>query len=135
MNPKDYRYTSNHEWIKIEPYDHATIGLTAYAQSKLGTIVFLDLSIPDTEFEKSQKIGDIESRKAVSELIAPVSGKILRVNEEAVNNPEIVNKDPYQKGWLVQLLLSKPSELSALMTSEEYDKFELKLIQDEKPQC
>lgn len=135
MNPKDYKYTSNHEWIKPEPNNHATIGITNYAQSKLGTIVFLDLSNPSSKFEKSHKIGDIESRKAVSELIAPVSGQILRVNEEAVNNPEIVNKDPYQKGWLIQLLLSKPSELTTLMTSEDYDKLELKLIKDEKPQC
>lgn len=135
MNPKDYKYSSNHEWIKIEPYNHATIGITNYAQSKLGQIVFLDLSSPNTKFEKSQKIGDIESRKAVSELIAPVSGQILRVNEDAINNPEIVNTDPYQKGWLIQLLLSKPSELTTLMSCEDYDKLELKLTQEEKPQC
>ncbi len=135
MNPKDYKFTTNHEWVRPEPNNHATMGITNYAQSRLGTIVFLDLSNPGTEFEKSEKVGDIESRKAVSELVAPVSGKLLRVNEDAINNPEIINKDPYEKGWLVQIVLSKPEELSGLMTSDEYDKFEQKLIREQKPQC
>jgi glycine cleavage system H protein len=93
-------------------------------------MVFLDLPAPGTQVEKSQKMGEIESLKAVSDLFAPVSGEVLEINQAAIDEPNLVNKDPYGAGWLVKLELSKPSELEALMTSDEYDKFKAKLSQE-----
>ena len=130
MNPKEYKYTPEHEWICPESGDKGKIGITDYAQSQLGDIVFLDLPAPGTQMEKSQKIGEIESLKAVSGLLAPVSGQVLEINQTAIDEPNLVNEDPYGAGWLVRLELSQPSELEALMNSDEYDKFEAKLSQE-----
>ncbi len=133
MNPKEYKYTPEHEWICPEPGDKGRIGITDYAQSQLGDIVFLDLPAPGTQVEQSQKIGEIESVKAVSELFTPASGKVLEVNQLAVDEPQVVNEDPYRAGWLVRLELSKPSELDALMNSDEYDELEARL-REESPE-
>ncbi len=130
MNPKEYKYTPEHEWICPESEDKGKIGITDYAQSHLGDMVFLDLPAPGTQVEKSQKMGEIESLKAVSDLFAPVSGEVLEINQAAIDEPNLVNKDPYGAGWLVKLELSKPSELEALMNSDEYDKFKAKLSQE-----
>ena len=130
MNPKECKYTSEHEWICPESGDKGKIGITNYAQSQLGDIVFLDLPTSGTQVEKSQKIGEIESLKAVSGLFAPVNGQVLEVNQTAIDEPNLVNEDPYGAGWLVRLELSQPSELEALMDSDEYDKFEAKLSQE-----
>ncbi len=130
MNPKEYKYTPEHEWICPESGDKGKIGITDYAQSQLGDIVFLDLPAPGTQMEKSQKIGEIESLKAVSGLLAPVSGQVLEINQTAIDEPNLVNEDPYGAGWLVRLELSQSSELEALMNSDEYDKFEAKLSQE-----
>jgi len=133
MNPKEYKYTPEHEWICPEPGDKGRIGITDYAQSQLGDIVFLDLPAPGTQVEQSQKIGEIESVKAVSELFTPASGKVLEVNQLAIDEPQVVNEDPYRAGWLVRLELSKPSELDALMNSDEYDELEARL-REESPE-
>jgi len=133
MNPKEYKYTPEHEWICPEPGDKGRIGITDYAQSQLGDIVFLDLPAPGTQVEQSQKIGEIESVKAVSDLFTPASGKVLEVNQLAIDEPQVVNEDPYRAGWLVRLELSKPSELDALMNSDEYDELEARL-REESPE-
>ncbi len=133
MNPKEYKYTPEHEWICPEPGDKGKIGITDYAQSQLGDIVFLDLPAPGTQVEQSQKIGEIESVKAVSDLFTPASGKVLEVNQTAIDEPQVVNEDPYRAGWLVRLELSKPSELDALMNSDEYDELEARL-REESPE-
>jgi glycine cleavage system H protein len=122
MNPKEYRYTKEHEWIHLEPSNAGKVGVTDYAQSQLGDIVFLDLPTPGTSVTQSGKLGEIEAVKAVSDIFAPVSGKVLEINQDAINEPKIVNDDPYGAGWLVRLELSNPSELEALMDSDEYDK-------------
>ena len=132
MNPKEYKYTPEHEWICPEPGDKGKMGLTEYAQSQLGDIVYLDLPAPGTQVEQFKKLGEVESVKAVSDIFAPVSGQVLEVNQTATDAPNLVNEDPYGAGWLVRLELSQPSELDALMNSDEYDKFVAEL--EEKPE-
>ncbi len=129
MNLKECKYTSEHGWICPKSGNKGKIGITNYAQSQLGDIVFLDLPTSGTQVEKSQKIGEIESLKAVSGLFAPVGGQILEVNQTAIDEPNLINEDPYGAGWLVRLELSQPSELAALMDSDEYDKFKANLSQ------
>jgi len=126
MNPKEYKYTKEHEWISPEPGNKAKIGITNFAQSHLGDIVFLDLPSPGTQVKQSEKIGEVESVKAVSEFFTPASGKVLEVNQAAIDEPKLVNEEPYGAGWMVRLELSDTAELDALMNSDEYDKFEAK---------
>ena len=123
MTPKEYRYTQEHEWLCPESRNKGKVGLADYAQSQLGDIVFLDLPAPGTQVEQGKKMGEVESVKAVSDIFAPASGRVLEINQTVVDEPGLVNKDPYGAGWLVRLELSKPSELDALMNSEKYDKF------------
>jgi len=124
MNPKEYKYTKDHEWLCPEPENKGKMGLANYAQTQLGDIVFLDLPAPGTQVEQFKKMGEVESVKAVSDLFSPASGKVLEINQSAVDEPKLVNEDPYGAGWLVKLELSDPSELDALMNSDEYDKYE-----------
>ncbi|MFP3897820.1 MAG: glycine cleavage system protein GcvH [Dehalococcoidia bacterium] len=124
MNPKDYKYTKEHEWLFLESEKKGKAGLANYAQTQLGDIVFLDLPSPGTQVEQFKKMGEVESVKAVSDLFSPASGKVLGINQKAVDEPKLVNEDPYGAGWLVRLELSDPSELDALMNSDEYDKYE-----------
>ena len=121
MNPKEYKYTREHEWIGLESPNRGKAGITDYAQSQLGDIVFLELPAPGTRVEQSQKMGEIEAVKAVTDIYSPASGVILETNQDAANEPKIVNEDPYGAGWLVKLELSNPSELDALMDSQAYD--------------
>ena len=123
MNPKEYKYTSEHEWICPEPEDKGKVGLTDYAQSQMGDIVFLDLPTPGTQVTQSEKMGEIETVKAVSDLFSPVSGQVLEINQGVIDEPKLANEDPYGTGWLVRVKLSQSSELEALMNSDEYDKF------------
>ena len=123
MNPKGYKYTQEHEWICPEPGDKGKMGLTDYAQSHLGDLVFLDLPSPGTQVEQFKKMGEVESVKAVSDIFAPVSGKVLEINQTAIDEPKLVNEDPYGDGWLVKLRPNNVSELDNLMTSEQYDQF------------
>ncbi len=130
MNPENYRYTERHEWVCPASEDKGKIGITDYAQSQLGDIVFLDLPVPGTQVERLQKIGEIESVKAVSELLTPAGGLVLEINQTAIDNPNLVNEDPYGTGWLIRLELSKPSELDTLMNSTGYDEFIASLTED-----
>ncbi len=123
MNPKDYQYSQEHEWICPESENRGKVGITDYAQSQLGDIVFLDLPAPGTQLAQSQKMGEVEAVKAVSDIFSPVSGRVLETNQAVIDEPGLVNKDPYGVGWMVRLELSKPSELDTLMSSDEYDKF------------
>ena len=130
MNPKEYRYTQEHEWICPESRNKGKVGLADYAQSQLGDIVFLDLPAPGTQVEHGKKMGEVESVKAVSDIFAPASGRVLEINQTVVDEPGLVNRDPYGAGWLVRLELSKPAELDALMDSEKYDKFVAELSEE-----
>ena len=130
MNPKEYKYTQEHEWICPEPENKGKVGITDYAQSQLGDIVFVDLPPPGSQVEQLKKMGEIESVKAVSDLFAPVSGRVLEINQAVINEPALVNQDPYGDGWLVRLELSNPSELDALMDSDKYDEFVSRLNEE-----
>ena len=118
--PTDLRYTTEHEWIQAEG-DIGTVGITDYAQDQLGDIVYLDLPAVGASLTQNDKLGEIESVKAVSDLFAPASGEVLEVNQEAVDQPETVNEEPYGKGWLLKVRLSNVSELDTMLTSEAYD--------------
>ena len=131
MNPKDCKYTREHEWIRPQLGDKGKMGFTDYAQSHLGDIVFLDLPAPGTQVEQFKKMGEVESVKAVSDIFSPVSGRVLGVNQAAIDKPQLANQEPYGAGWLVRLELSQPSELDALMTSDEYDKLVAELSEEE----
>jgi len=130
MNPKEYKYTQEHEWICSEPENKGKVGITDYAQSQLGDVVFVDLPPPGSQVEQLKKMGEIESVKAVSDLFAPVSGRVLEINQAVINEPALVNQDPYGDGWLVRLELSNSSELDALMDSDKYDEFVSRLNEE-----
>jgi len=130
MNPKEYKYTREHEWICLEPGNTGKTGLTKYAETQLGDIVFLDLPAPGTQVQQFEKMGEIESVKAVSDFFSPASGKVVEINAKAVDEPRLVNEDPYGVGWLVRLELSKPSELDTLMSSDDYDRYMESLSQE-----
>jgi glycine cleavage system H protein len=130
MNPKECKFTREHEWFNPETENTGKTGLTKYAENQLGDIVFLDLPSPGTPVQQFEKMGEIESVKAVTDLFSPASGKVVEVNTEAVDNPNLVNEDPYGAGWLVRLELSKPAELDALMSSDAYDKYVESLLQE-----
>ena len=122
MNPKECKYTKEHEWIRPESDNKGKMGLADYAQSQLGDIVYLDLPAPGTEVAQFQKMGEVESVKAVSDIFSPVSGKVLASNQAVIDEPKLVNEDCYGAGWLVEMEVSEPAELDVLMGIEEYDK-------------
>ncbi|HEY50542.1 MAG TPA: glycine cleavage system protein GcvH [Dehalococcoidia bacterium] len=130
MKPQEYRYTQEHEWLCSESKNRAKIGITDYAQSQLGDIVFLDLPEPDSQVTQFEKMGEIETVKAVSDLFSPASGKVLERNQAVLDNLALVNEDPYGAGWLLKIELSQPAELEALMSSDEYEKFIAGLSQE-----
>lgn len=130
MHPKEYKYTQEHEWICPESENKGKMGLTDYAQSQLGDLVFFDLPTLETQVKQFEKIGEIESVKAVSDLSSPASGRVLEVNQAAIDEPQLTNQDPYGAGWLVRLELSKPSELDDLMNSDEYEKLVAELSEE-----
>jgi glycine cleavage system H protein len=130
MNPKEYKYTREHEWICPESENKGKIGLTKYAENQLGDIVFLDLPSPGTKVKQFEKMGEVESVKAVTDLFSPTSGEVVEINTKAVDSPNLVNEDPYGAGWLVRLEMSEPAELDALMNSDAYDKYVDSLSQE-----
>lgn len=131
MNQKEYQYTREHEWLCPEPQGKARIGITDYAQSQLGDIVFLDLPALGSQVRQFEKMGEIETVKAVSDLFSPASGKVLEINQAVIDDPGLINKDPYGTGWLIRIELDQPSELEALMSSDEYEKFIAGLRQED----
>jgi glycine cleavage system H protein len=118
--PPELRYSKEHEWVRVEG-DIAAVGITDHAQEQLGDLVYLDLPKVGTAVHQLEKLGEIESVKAVSDLFSPVSGEVTERNEEAVKAPELVNQDPYGRGWLVRLSLSDASEVDKLLTAEQYE--------------
>ena len=119
-SPTDRRYTNEHEWVRADD-GVGTVGITDYAQDQLGDIVYVDLPAPGTSVKQSDKLGEIESVKAVSDLFSPVSGEVVDVNEGVNDHPELGNQSPYEEGWLVRLRLADPAELESLLTAEQYD--------------
>jgi glycine cleavage system H protein len=118
--PSDLRYTREHEWIRSNSDGTATIGITYFAQSELGDIVFVELPQPGSSFSKDAVFGTVEAVKTVSELFAPVSGTVVEINADLDGNPEKVNEDPYGDGWMIKVKLSDPAELDALLSADAY---------------
>nr|WP_208404322.1 glycine cleavage system protein GcvH [Saccharococcus thermophilus] len=118
--PKELRYSEEHEWVKVEG-DKVRIGITDFAQSELGDIVFVELPEVGTEITANEPFGSVESVKTVSELYAPISGKVVEVNEELNDNPEYVNESPYEKAWMIVVEPKDMSEVDNLLTAEQYE--------------
>jgi glycine cleavage system H protein len=121
-SPNDRRYSKEHEWLKVDG-ESATIGITDYAQDQLGDVVYVDLPAVGAAITQFDKMGEIESVKAVSELFTPASGEVLEQNQAVVDKPELVNSDPHGDGWLIRIRLIDPAEADKLLSSEEYDAF------------
>ena len=118
--PADLKYTREHEWIKDNGDGTATIGITDFAQGELGDIVFVEIEEVGFSFSQDDVFGTVEAVKTVSELFAPVDGEVVEINEALEDEPELVNTDPYDAGWMVKIKVSDPSQLGALMTADEY---------------
>lgn len=118
--PKELKYSEEHEWVKVEG-NRVRIGITDFAQSELGDIVFVELPEVGDEVEADEPFGSVESVKTVSELYAPISGKVVEVNDELDDSPEFVNESPYEKAWMIVVEPSDESELDKLMSAEEYE--------------
>lgn len=125
--PKDLKYTKEHEWIKVEG-NMATIGITDYAQDSLGDVVYVELPQEGATVTKHEAFGVVESVKAVSDLYSPVSGSVSEVNDAIIDSPEAINEDPYGDAWMIKVDVSNKSELSDLLSAEDYQKF----VEEEK---
>ncbi len=122
MNPEDIKYHKEHTWVRLAG-KKATVGITDYAQSELGDIVYVDLPDADTQVEANTEMSEIESTKATSAVIAPVSGTIVEVNEKLGDTPEIINEDPYGKGWIAIIEVDDAAEVDGLLDFDEYEKY------------
>lgn len=118
--PSDLRYTNEHEWIKLESDNIALIGITDFAQSELGDIVFVEIETAGQTLAANEIFGTVEAVKTVSDLFLPVAGTVLEVNPALANNPELLNSDPYGEGWLIKLEVSNPSDIDTLLDSAAY---------------
>ncbi|MXV16953.1 glycine cleavage system protein GcvH [Hufsiella ginkgonis] len=117
--PSELKYTSDHEWIRVEGGE-AYVGITEFAQRELGDIVYIDINTVGDEVAEGQVFGTVEAVKTVSELFMPVSGTVLEVNSELDASPELVNTDPYGKGWMVKIAIADISSIGTLLSSEDY---------------
>ena len=117
--PNDVKYTKDHEWLRIEG-NEAYVGITHFAQSELGDIVFIDVDTEGESIEKEEVFGSVEAVKTVSDLFMPVNGEVLEFNENLEDNPELINSDPYGEGWIIKVSISDSSELEDLLSSEDY---------------
>ena len=121
-NPKELKYTKEHEWIKVDG-DIGIMGVTDFAQRQLTNIVFVELPEKGKKVEKNKQLAVIESVKSVSDVFSPVSGEIVEVNEKLKDNPDTINKDPYGGGWIAKVKLEDKSQLDGLMAAEDYENF------------
>ena len=119
--PSELKYTKDHEWLKLIDDKTALIGITDFAQRELGDIVFVDISTVGKTIEAEEVFGTVEAVKTVSDLFLPVHGKVLEVNSALSDNPEIVNEDPYEKGWMAKIEISNPDDLNNLLSAEAYE--------------
>ena len=122
-SPPDLRYIKDHDWVRIEPDGSATLGITEFAQDSLGDVVFVELPEAGAEVTQFKPFGEIESVKAVSDLVPGISGRVTARNEALTEKPELVNESPYDEGWLVKVDVADASELDNLMSAAEYDAF------------
>ena len=122
MEPQDLRYHKEHEWIRVDG-KKATLGISNFAQDALGDVVFIDLPEVGKNLAAEAELGEVESTKATSTIYVPVTGSVVQVNQELEEHPELLNQDPYGRGWIAVLELSDPSEVESLMTAEQYEAF------------
>jgi glycine cleavage system H protein len=120
--PANLKYTKTDEWVRVKG-DQATIGISDYAQDQLGDIVYVELSWEPQALAQEGKFGDIESVKATSELLSPLSGEVIKANEALKENPELINDSPYDDGWMLVVKISNPAELDGLMSAAEYEAY------------
>ncbi|MDR9408501.1 MAG: glycine cleavage system protein GcvH [Balneolaceae bacterium] len=118
--PEDLKYTKEHEWVRDNGDGTATVGITAFAQGELGDIVFVELEPEGSEFDQDEVFGTVEAVKTVSELFCPIAGEITEINEVLEDEPELVNTDPYGKGWMVKIKMGDGSDLDSLLSVEDY---------------
>lgn len=117
--PAELKYTKDHEWISVSG-SQATIGITDFAQRELGDIVYIDINSVGTEVAKDDVFGTVEAVKTVSDLFMPVTGTVLEINSDLNDNPELVNSDPYQKGWMVKVAVTNLAEMDSLLSADDY---------------
>ncbi|MEO8274769.1 MAG: glycine cleavage system protein GcvH [Thermoanaerobaculia bacterium] len=122
MYPDDYRYTTEHEWVRVED-DLAVVGVTDFAQKELGEVVFVELPQVGHVYDAGDEIGTIESVKAVAEIFTPLAGEVVEINEALADDPELINEDPHVDGWLIKIRYSASSDLDSLMDAESYGEF------------
>lgn len=120
MVPTDLRYTKDHEWVRLDG-DHATVGVTDFAASQLGDVVFVDLPANGKAVEQFATFGVVESVKAVSDLFAPIGGEVVEVNGALAEHPELVNSDPFGEGWMIKLKVSDPGQAAGLLEPAAYE--------------
>ena len=120
--PEEFRYSKEHVWVRIES-GRAVIGITDYAQEELGDIACVELPDEGDEVEQEDSMGSVEARKTVAELYAPFTGTVLEVNSEAIDNPSLLNDDPYDGGWLLEISISDADELKSLMSADDYQEY------------
>ena len=118
--PKELKYTKDHEWLSLDG-EVATVGVTDFAQSELGDIVYVEVETLDETLEKEEVFGTVEAVKTVSDLFMPISGEVIEFNEKLETNPEVVNEDPYGEGWMIKIKVSDENELNELISSDEYE--------------
>ena len=118
--PKELKYTKDHEWLSLDG-EVATVGVTDFAQSELGDIVYVEVETLDEMLEKEEVFGTVEAVKTVSDLFMPISGEVIEFNEKLETNPEVVNEDPYGEGWMIKIRVSDENELNELLSADEYE--------------
>jgi glycine cleavage system H protein len=118
--PAELKYTKDHEWVKVDG-NIATVGITDFAQSELGDIVYVEIETEGEELDQEEVFGSVEAVKTVSDLFMPLSGKIIEFNQDLEKDPEAVNKDPYGKGWMIKIELSNEAELASLLDASQYE--------------
>ena len=117
--PNDLKYTKDHEWLRLEE-NVAFVGITHFAQSELGDIVFIDVDTEGESLEKEEVFGSVEAVKTVSDLFMPINGEVLEFNEKLEDNPELINSDPYGEGWIIKVSLNDGSDMEDLLSSDDY---------------
>jgi glycine cleavage system H protein len=120
--PENLKYTKEHEWLRVEDSSTGVVGITDYAQSELGDIVYVELPSVGREVKQLEAFGTIEAVKTVSDLYSPVSGEVIEINEKLKDSPELINQDPYGEGWIIKIKLSDPNEINNLLSADDYRK-------------
>ena len=120
MDPNNLKYTKDHEWISIDG-DYAFVGITNFAQKELGDIVFVEIESLEQEIKSGEVFGSVEAVKTVSDLFMPMTGEIIEVNQKIIDNPELVNSDPYGEGWMIKIKILDPNEIESLLDLKSYE--------------